>query len=189
MKKIEYRELGSADLETVRSLCESLMKFQAEKAKFRQDVLANMNFENRFLPDYGAALRKKVIAAYDGDICAGFSFATITDVTELNIKARPTWASELGGNGFYPEDYLVPKRIGTFKLLFVNSSYRGLDIGKHLSERSMNWLKSSNDVEDLWVFVANGNEEVGKFYKKYGFTFSHSVFNGFIDAYHQKRIN
>lgn len=187
MKKIEYRELGSADIEAVRGMCESLMKFQAEKAKVRQGVLANMNFENRFLPDYDAALRKSVIVAYDGDIPAGFSFSTITDVTELNIKVRPTWSSDLDGNGFYPEDYVVPKRIGTFKLLFVDTSYRGLDIGRHLSERSMNWLKSSDDVEELWVFVANGNEQVGSFYEKYGFKLSHSVFNGFIYAYHQKR--
>jgi hypothetical protein len=50
----------------------------------------------------------------------------------------------------------------------------------------MGWLKSQKDVEDLWVFVANGNESVGKLYETIGFQFSHSVFDGFILAYSQK---
>ncbi|WP_041865999.1 hypothetical protein [Sediminispirochaeta smaragdinae] len=34
--------------------------------------------------------------------------------------------------------------------------------------------------------TANGNESVGTFYEKIGFTFSHSVFDGFIQAYTEK---
>lgn len=186
MNEIVYRELASENIEVVRDMCERLMKFQADKAQIRTDVLASMNFENRFVPDFNAAFRKKVIVAYNGDTPAGFAFTTITDLTQSTINALPVWASDLGGIGFYPEDYEAPKRIGTFKLLFVDSAYRGLDIGKHLSDLSMDWLKSNDDVDDLWVFVANGNEQVGRFYEKYGFKFSHAVFNGFIGAYRQK---
>lgn len=50
----------------------------------------------------------------------------------------------------------------------------------------MAWLNSHEDVDDLWVYVANGNEIVGKLYEKYGFRLSHSVYDGFIYAYCQK---
>jgi len=56
-----------------------------------------------------------------------------------------------------------------------------------LSNMTMDWLNSHEDVDDLWVYVANGNEIVGKLYEKYGFSLSHSVFNGFINAYCQKK--
>lgn len=186
MKNIEYREPGADNIDSVREMCNKLMQYQAQIARQRQDVLNSMSFENRFVPDYQSALRTSVIVAYEDKVPAGFSFATVTDITESNVNARPPWASKLGGLGFYPEQYAVPKRIGTFKLLYVDPNYRGLNIGFELSRLTMNWLCSNHDVEALWVFVANGNEQVGKFYEKLHFTFSHRVFDGFIYAYHQK---
>jgi len=104
-----------------------------------------------------------------------------------DITRKPIWAEDIDGAGFFPEDYNVPTTIGTYKLLYVDSNYRGSGIGGDLSKMIMKWLNSHDDVEDLWVFVANGNEAVGKFYEKYGFNHSHTVFNGFIEAYTQKR--
>lgn len=185
MSEITYKEIEANEIASVKGLCDSLMEFQAEMGEIRTDILAAMNFENRFVPDYHGALRKNVTVALDDGVPVGFSFAAINDVTDEDVHSLPVWAGEMGGNGFYPEDYAVPKRVGTFKLLFVDPAYRGLDIGKHLSDKSMHWLRSHDDVDDLWVYVANGNERVGAFYEAYGFKFSHSVFNGFIRAYSQ----
>ena len=184
--RIRYSELRGESVESVRGLCERLMKFQADRARVRQDVLASMNFDNRFLPDFRASPRKKVVVACEGESPVGFSFVTVTRLSSASIAALPDWACDLGGNGFYPADYATPRNVGTFKLLFVDPSYRGMDIGRQLADRSMEWLRSHDDVSDLWVYVANGNESVGRFYESYGFDFSHEVFGGFVLAYVQR---
>ena len=116
------------------------------------------------------------------------AFALVGEVIEDDISKKPIWAEDIDGAGFFPEGYVVPATIGTYRLLYVDLNYRGLSIGRDLSKMIMKWLNSHDDVVDLWVFVANGNEEVAKFYEKYGFSHSHAVFNGFIEAYTQKAI-
>lgn len=187
MININYKVVTDDNIDFLEGLCNQLMKFQADHAKIRTDIMASMNYNNRLKLEYANIQRKYMVVAYDGERPVGFAFASIGSVTEGDLNGKPGWASELDGMGFYPEDYKVPKTIGTFKLLYVDDEYRNLNIGKELSDMVMAWLKSQDDVEDLWVYVANGNEIVGKFYEKYGFKLSHSVYNGFILAYHQKR--
>lgn len=188
MSKITYTDFENGDISNLRNLCNDLMKFQADHAKIKPEVMASMNFENRLVPDYSHASRKYIAVAYDGDKPVGFAFASVSEVTEDDVNEKSIWAENMGGLGFFPDDYGVPTTIGTYKLLFVDSNYRGLNIGRDLSQMIMKWLNSHDDVKDLWVFVANGNEKVAKFYEKYGFTHSHKVFNGFIEAYTQELI-
>jgi GNAT superfamily N-acetyltransferase len=186
MKEITYTDFESGDISFLADLCNALMSFQAKKAKIKPEVMSAMNFENRLIPDFQAAKRKYITVAWDQEKAVGFAFASVSDIDEKSLEEKPVWANDLHGTGFYPENYEVPQKIGTYKLLYVLPEYRGLHIGGTLSEKIMTWLKSHNDVEDLWVFVANGNESVGTFYEKIGFTFSHSVFDGFIQAYTEK---
>lgn len=182
---ITYQQFESGDITFLKGLCDALMQFQGEQAKIKPEVMRSMNFENRLVPDFANAKRKHMVVAYDEDRPIGFAFGSVSTLGEEDLRAKPPWANDLGGLGFYPLNYSVPKTIGTFKLLFVDPAYRGKDIGLTLSEQLMEWLNSHEDVEDLWVFVANGNEIVGKFYEKLGFTYSHKVFGGFIEAYYQ----
>ncbi len=184
---IRYEQITHDNIDFLAPLVNNLMAFQADHATIRKDVMASMNYENRLKPEYAATDRKYMVVAFDGDTPIGFAFATVGQVTAETLAAKPSWAEELGGIGFYPQDYEVPKIIGTYKLLYVDPNYRGLSVGGQLSGRVMTWLRNQEDVKDLWVFVANGNEKVGKLYEKYGFVLSHSVFNGFIDAYVQER--
>jgi len=184
MSNINYKVVTTDNIDFLEGLCNQLMKFQADHARIRSDIMASMNYNNRLKPEYASILRKHLVVAYDGERAVGFAFATVGRVTEENLKGKPGWASELNGVGFYPENYEVPKTIGTFKLLYVDDAYRDLSIGRQLSHMIMTWLNSQEDIDDLWVYVANGNEMVGKFYERYGFRLSHSVFNGFIDAYY-----
>lgn len=186
MNQITYKDFENGDIGALKGLCNRLMQFQAKHAKIKPEVMASMNFDNRFAPDYLNAKRKYISVAYDGDQPVGFAFASVSEITEDSISQRPTWAEDMEGTGFFPEGYVVPATIGTFKLLYVDSNYRGLRIGGNLSDMIMTWLNGHDDVTDLWVFVANGNEAVSKFYEKYGFVHSHTVFNGFIEAYTQK---
>ena len=167
----------------LKELCNRLMAFQAEKAQIKPEVMKSMNFENRLQPDFEEAEKKYITVAWEGDKPVGFAFAMIEDLEENNLSRKPSWAEDLDGLGFYPADYEAPKKIGTFKLLFVMPEYRGLDIGGELCRKTMGWLENQKDVDDLWVYVANGNEDVGRLYEKIGFTFSHTVYGGFIQAY------
>lgn len=185
MPTITYKHFEQGSIDNLKALCNGLMAFQAEHAVIRPDVMASMNFDNRLVPDYENADRKFMVVAYDGETPVGFAFATVSTISEAHISAKPPWAESIDGIGFYPTDYPVPNTIGTFKLLFVNPDYRGLSIGITLSAFIMDWLKSHEDVHALWVFVANGNEQVAKLYEKLGFVHSHSVFGGFIEAYQQ----
>ncbi|MBV7273967.1 GNAT family N-acetyltransferase [Clostridium sp. PL3] len=186
MVNINYKVVTTDNIDFLEGLCNQLMKFQADNSKTRADIMASMNYDNRLKLEYANTSRKHMVVAYDGERPVGFAFATIGSVTEENLNGKPDWASELKGIGFYPENYEVPKTIGTFKLLYVDEEYRDLSIGRQLSNMIMEWFNSHEDVDDLWVYVANGNEIVGKLYEKYGFRLSHSVFNGFIYAYYQK---
>ncbi len=184
MPKITYTEFEDGNINFLSDLCNDLMRFQAGKATIKPEVMQSMNFHNRLVPDFQSSFRKYIAVAWD--IKEPVAFALVSNLDESSIKDRPEWADSLSGIGVYPEKYLVPKRIGTYKLLYVKPEYQGLRISKELNTRIMSWLNGQNDVEDLWVFVANGNESVGKLYEKIGFRFSHSVFNGFILAYCQK---
>ena len=187
MKSIRYEDFENGEIVFLKNLCNDLMAFQASRAKIKPEVIEAMSFENRLVPDFQEAFKRVITVAWDGNIAVGFAFATVNDINKININYRPTWARDLNGIGFYPKDYDVPRRIGTFKLLYVMPEYRDLHIGAELSSRIMTWLKSQQDADDLWVFVANGNEDVASFYEKLGFHFSHSVFGDFVRAY--KKVN
>jgi GNAT superfamily N-acetyltransferase len=187
MIDISYKEVTSENIDFLEDLCNQLMKFQADHATIRPDIMASMNYNNRLKPEYANASRKFIVAAYDKEKPVGFAFATVGKVTLDSLNGKPSWAAELEGTGFYPVSYEVPKTIGTFKILYLEEAYRGLGIGKQLTDMTMDWLNGQEDVEDLWVYVANGNEVVGKLYEKYGFRYSHSVYNGFIHAYCSRR--
>lgn len=183
MPDITYKKLAEQDIESLREMCNALMGFQAENAKIRPDVMASMHFDNRLKPEFAAAQRKRIDVAYAGQKAVGFSFATITSLTEQALHFAPPWAAELSGEGFFPSDYKVPTTIGTVKLLYVDPGYRGMNIGEYLTESSLQWIAGKPDVKDKWVYVANGNEVVGQFYEKFGFQYSHAVYSGFIHAY------
>jgi len=180
---VTYKEFNKGDIYEVKELCNALMEFQAKHATILPEVMDSMNFENRLLPEYKKTEEKIMVIAYVDNIPVGFGFATNTLLNQEEINDKPSWAASLSGQGFYPENY-QGRRIGTFKLLYVNPDYRGMQIGKTICNKIMTWLKSK-DSDDLWVFVANGNEKVGRLYEKLGFKSSHSVYNGFIQAYRQ----
>lgn len=181
MPVVIYKEFSKGDVYEVKDLCNALMKFQAKHATILPKIMANMNFENRLLPDFNTTKDKQMVIAYYHEKPVGFGFATYTQITENDIIQTPNWAKSLHGEGFYPKGY-QGRNIGTFKLLYVNPDFRGLKIGVNICDKIMAWLRTKN-TDNIWVYVANGNEQVGKLYEKLGFTYSHSVYNGFILAY------
>jgi ribosomal protein S18 acetylase RimI-like enzyme len=64
----------------------------------------------------------------------------------------------------------------------VLPEYREQNIGSELMDKGMEWLRSVPDVRYIFVHVSNGNN-AGSLYEKYGFIYSHEVYDGMIDAY------
>ncbi|MEG0774247.1 GNAT family N-acetyltransferase [Clostridium sp.] len=58
--------------------------------------------------------------------------------------------------------------IGEIDSLFVEKEYRKYGLGDKLMNRALDWL-NSNEVKTKIIGVAEGNEDVFKFYKRYGF--------------------
>ena len=58
--------------------------------------------------------------------------------------------------------------IGEIDSLFIEDEYRKYGLGDKLMSRSLDWL-NSNQVKTKIIGVAEGNESVLEFYKRYGF--------------------
>ncbi|WP_415876355.1 GNAT family N-acetyltransferase [Clostridium sp.] len=62
----------------------------------------------------------------------------------------------------------------------MKDGYRNTGIGTTMFNMSMNWLNSFERINDLFIFVSNGNDNALKFYKNRGFRVSHQILDGFI---------
>lgn len=60
------------------------------------------------------------------------------------------------------------ENIGEIDSLYISKKYRKYRLGDKLMKRSLSWL-DNNKVITKTIVVAEGNEEVLSFYKKYGF--------------------
>jgi len=63
---------------------------------------------------------------------------------------------------------LDSKHVGEVFSLYVRPDYRGHAIGEELMNSSLEWMKDQN-AKKIHLSVAEGNETVDKFYKKFGF--------------------
>ena len=58
--------------------------------------------------------------------------------------------------------------IGEIDSLYVKPLYRGADVGNRLCEKALAWLRQEHATQ-INVQVAEGNEEVMRFYENFGF--------------------
>ncbi|MEO2076335.1 MAG: GNAT family N-acetyltransferase [Bacillus sp. (in: firmicutes)] len=70
--------------------------------------------------------------------------------------------------------------VGCLSQFYIKEGYRSQGIGSVLFEKSKDWLRSFPSIDDLFIFVSNGNEEALKFYHDKGFKISHQILDGFI---------
>ncbi len=57
---------------------------------------------------------------------------------------------------------------GEIETVFVKPEYRKTGLGRIFMEKSMNWFELNN-ISNINLMIAHGNEEVVPFYKKFGF--------------------
>ena len=184
---ITYRDLSeNGPIEECRELCNALMQLQAERSQKYQAELAAMNFENRLLPSFNDAKERFLYVAYDGEQPVGYVFCDAFTITQEMKDFRFDWVKlPADARGLYPDDLPVPVKASHLNNLYIKPEYRGHAIGKALMEKAMDWLRNVPGAEYIFVHVSNGNN-AGALYEKYGFQFSHQVFDGMIDAYQIK---
>lgn len=192
----QYHDLGitleiveHGEIEQCRELCNELMAFQKSKATLALEVFDRMNFDTRMKKSYEDAPRSQVIVAKHNGVPIGYVFSTVDEVTGQSDNVMPPWAPVSEGEtplGFYP-DWVRPQMIGVVSNLYIRSAYRGTGLGKRLLSMAIEWLESFNDVRLMFVFVSNGNDRALRFYQNQGFTFSHDVFGGFIQAVYKAK--
>lgn len=189
MQDISIEIIQDGNIELCRGLCDELMSFQKSKAVIQPEVFDLMSFDTRMKKSYEGALRSQVALARSCGVPAGYVFSTIDEVTAADRTVYPNWAPAVeNGVGFYPDWVSLPQRIGCLSNLYLRDEHRGSGLGSKLFDITMEWLESFSDVNLIFVYISNGNDQALQFYLNHGFTFSHDVFGGFIQAaYKQKK--
>ena len=172
MKNIAIEILGEEDIEQCRELCGELMAFQKSKAFMKPERFDGMNFDTRMKKSWESALEKHAAIAKDGAIPVGYVFSTVESAEGMkNSSFR-----------LLPDTAGYPERIGCLSNLYIRDGYRGSGLGSRLFDISMEWLESFPYMELIYIFISNGNGEAMDFYLKHGFSYSHDVLGGFIQA-------
>lgn len=163
------------------------MAFQKSKAKLFPEAFDLMNFDTRMKASFENSYKSQVIIAKDKDIPIGYVFSTIDDVQASARTQFPQWAPKGEGVlGFYPDWVKLPQKIGCLNNLYIRDEYRGTGLGYKLTRMAMDWLENSPEINLIFVFISNGNDQALNFYLNLGFTYSHEVFGGFIKAAYKK---
>ncbi|MDR1271921.1 MAG: GNAT family N-acetyltransferase [Clostridiales Family XIII bacterium] len=187
MKNITFETIKDENIEICRGLCNELMEFQQSKAIIHPEKFDDMNFDTRMKSSCEKALDSQIVIARDGNTPVGYVFSTLDYVTAEDKNAYPGWAPQGENNtGFYPDWVKTPRKIGVLSNLYLRGQYRHMRLGSKLFEAAMEWLQSLRDIELIFVFISNGNTAALDFYLSHGFTFSHDVFGGFIQAAYRR---
>ncbi|MFC5452885.1 GNAT family N-acetyltransferase [Paenibacillus aestuarii] len=187
MRNITIETVTDGNIEQCRELCNELMAFQKAKAKLAPEAFDLMNFDTRMKKSFEHALASQVIVAKDNGVPVGYAFSTV-DAIDKTRREFPAWApiqDPKKSLGFYPDWDHLPARMGCLNNLYIRDGYRDLGLGSQLFSMSMGWLESLPDVDLIMIYVSNGNDAASNFYLSRGFTFSHDVFDGFIQAFYK----
>jgi ribosomal protein S18 acetylase RimI-like enzyme len=142
MNTIDFITGGRELLDFVQPLWEKLNKHHQVNSRYFPDKFKNLTFDTRkkkFINDANTQLRIDLVKDVGNQAFVGYCISTIT------IDS-----------------------IGEVDSLYIEPEYRKFGIGDKLMSRSLEWLDSKNARMKI-IGVAEGNEQVFDFYKKYGF--------------------
>jgi ribosomal protein S18 acetylase RimI-like enzyme len=142
MSNFEFINGSRELLDLVQPLWEKLNKHHEANSNNFSDRFRNLKFEvrkNKFINDKNLEVKIDLIKDKDKAIYIGYCISTIN--------------KEL---------------IGEIDSLFVEKEYRKYGLGDKLMNGALEWL-NSNEVKMKVIGVAEGNENVLEFYKRYGF--------------------
>jgi ribosomal protein S18 acetylase RimI-like enzyme len=142
MDNLEFINGSSELLDFVQPLWEKLNKHHENNSNYFSDKFRNLKFEvrkNKFINDETLDVKIDLIKDKAKAVYIGYCISTINKDLIAEIDS-----------------------------LFVEKEYRKYGLGDKLMNRSLEWL-NSNQVKIKVIGVAEGNENVLKFYEKYGF--------------------
>ena len=141
--QIEYLEKNQEDLEIVRPLWQKLNQHHIAVSKYQKNNRTNTTFD----------MRKKQLLekSHQGAL-------------QINL-ARDSNTKEYIG---YCVTTINSEKQGEIESLYVEKDYRGTGIGDSLMTRALGWLKTMSAKKTI-LGVAEGNESVFPFYRRYNF--------------------
>jgi GNAT superfamily N-acetyltransferase len=172
---INYEIISGDHITCIKDLCNDLMSYQKTKAVIHPEWFDNMSFETRMIPSVKSAKANFIIAAKDGNEFVGYAYS--------NICPKNTYSggfATLEPVDFFDFDSVKGDDVGCLSQFYIKEGYRNAGIGSVLFEKSMDWLNSAKSIDDLFIFVSNGNDNALKFYLGKGFKKSHDILDGFI---------
>lgn len=172
---IQYEVITEDNLICIKDLCNALMTYQKSKAHIHPELFDNMCFETRMIPAVKSAKANYIIAARDDNEIVGYAYS--------NISPKETYSSNfatLKCEAFFDFASVKNADVGCLSQFYIKEGYRNTGMGTILFERSMEWLHSFKSINDLFIFVSNGNDNALNFYQGKGFKTSHLILNGFI---------
>mgnify|MGYP000412476924 CR=1 FL=1 len=172
---IHYEIIFEDQIHCLKELCNELMAYQKSVAHFHPEWFDKMCFETRMIPSVHGAKANFIIIAKNEDEIIGYAYS--------NISSKYTYSggfATLKPVDFFDFNSVKHDDVGCLSQFYIKESYRNTGIGSHLFDKSMEWLSSFDEVEDIFIFVSNGNINALKFYLNKGFKISHEILDGFI---------
>jgi GNAT superfamily N-acetyltransferase len=167
---IHYEVISDDSIICIKDLCNELMAYQKSKAHIRPELFDNMCFETRMIPSVKSAKANYIVVVKDDQKIVGYVYS--------NISSKETYSNEFAT--FFDLDSVKNNDVGCLSQFYIKESYRNTGIGTVLFNKSMDWLNSFKSVNDLFIFVSNGNDNALKFYQGKNFKISHQILDGFI---------
>ena len=168
--ELTYEVISEDKIEYCRDLCNELMTFQKSKAQIKPELFDSMNFETRMIPSVKNAIHNYIVVVKDEEKIVGYVYS--------NISPKEAYSNNFAT--FFDLTSVHQKNVGCLSQFYIKEEYRQYGVGSVLFNMSMKWLKQFDDVEDYFIFVSNGNENALEFYKRKGFSVSHTILDGFI---------
>ena len=172
---IKYEVISEGNISCIEELCNDLMAYQKSKAYINPEWFDKMSFETRVIPSVRGAKANFVIVAKDDDEIVGYAYS--------NISRKETYSggfATLEPVDFFDFSSVKGEDVGCLSQFYIKDAYRNTGIGSILFQKSMDWLSCFEPIEDLFIFVSNGNENAMRFYLGKGFKMSHQILDGFI---------
>lgn len=142
MDKLDFITGGTELLDSVQPLWEKLNIHHKANSRYFKDKFMKLTFDIRkkkLINDSDTELRIDLVKDLEKQAFVGYCISTVNSELEGEIDS-----------------------------LYIEPEYRKYGIGDKLMRRSLDWLDSRN-VKTKIIIVAEGNEQVFSFYKKYGF--------------------
>jgi len=138
--EIVYYNIGTEELNIIRPLWEKLNKYHEDTSRYFKQRFHTFTFEDR-VNKLMKSEKIKITIAKDiiKDKVVGYCISSILKENKSEIES-----------------------------LFVESNYRGKNIGDFLMKDALEWFKEK-DIKSISINVAYGNDNAVCFYKKYGF--------------------